>query len=233
MQETIKKHPSYGMLSFHRVHGAATPLFGSSVQHRDTIRLTLKEGEVKRSLNTDWYFGGKQLFEVEMSLSQFAELITSLNMGDGIPVTILSTETQRKIESCPFESKAELHQKEFQEHLRKTYEKSQTLLQQVKERLSTKKALTKKEKEEMLTTLTTLSYDIGSNVDFQFKQFQKQMEKTVQEAKGEIEAFYQNRVMEASKQGLQLQGNPVNMIEVDNEEIGENTDEQKENSSYN
>ena len=90
MQETIKKHPSYGMLSFHRVHGAATPLFGSSVQHRDTIRLTLKEGEVKRSLNTDWYFGGKQLFEVEMSLSQFAELITSLNMGDGIPVTILS-----------------------------------------------------------------------------------------------------------------------------------------------
>ena len=162
MQETINKHPSYGMLSFHRVHGAATPLFGSSIQHRDTIRLTLKEGEVKRSLNTDWYFGGKRLFEVEMSLSQFAELITSLNMGDGIPVTILSTEKQGKIESCPFESKAELHQKEFQEHLKKTYEKSRALIRKVKERFSDKKALTKKEKEEILSTLTTLSYDIGS-----------------------------------------------------------------------
>ena len=54
MQETIMRHPSYGMLSFHRVTGAATPLFGSSIQHRDTIRLTLKEGEVKRSLNKDW-----------------------------------------------------------------------------------------------------------------------------------------------------------------------------------
>ena len=225
MQETIMKHPSYGMLSFHRVTGAATPLFGSSIQHRDTIRLTLKEGEVKRSLNTDWYFGGKQLFEVEMSLSQFAELITSLNMGDGIPVTILSTETQKRIKSCPFESKAELHQKEFQEHFRKTYEKSRVLLRQVKERFSTKKALTKKEKEEILTTLTILSNDIGSNIDFQLKQFQEQMEKTVQEAKGEIEAFYQNRVMEASKQGLQLQGNPVDMIGVDDTEIEENINE--------
>jgi len=214
MQETIKKHPSYGMLSFHRVTGAATPLFGSSIQHRDTIRLTLKEGEVKRSLNKDWYFGGKQLFEVEMSLSQFAELITSLNMGDGIPVTILSTEAQKRIEPCPFESKTELHQREFQEHLRKTYEKSRVLLRQVKERFSTKKALTKKEKEEILNILNTLSYDIGSNVDFQVKQFQEQMEKTVQEAKGEIESFYQNRMIEASKQGLQLQGNPVDMIEV-------------------
>ena len=214
MQETIKKYPSYGMLSFHRVTGAATPLFGSSIQHRDTIRLTLKEGEVKRSLNKDWYFGGKQLFEVEMSLSQFAELITSLNMGDGIPVTILSTEAQKRIEPCPFESKTELHQREFQEHLRKTYEKSRVLLRQIKERFSTKKALTKKEKEEILNILDTLSYDIGSNVDFQVKQFQEQMEKTVQEAKGEIEAFYQNRMMEASKQGLQLQGNPVDMIEV-------------------
>ena len=225
MQETIKKHPSYGMLSFHRVRGAATPLFGSSIQHRDTIRLTLKEGEVKRSLHTDWYFGGKQLFEVEMSLSQFAELITSLNMGDGIPVTILSTETQRKIEPCPFESKAELHQKEFQEHLRKTYEKSRALIRQISERFSDKKALTKKEKEEILNTLDTLSYDIGSNVDFQLKQFQEQMEKTVQEAKGEIEAFYQNRMMEASKQGLQLQGNPVDMIEVGDKEVGENINE--------
>ncbi len=160
-----------------------------------------------------------------MSLSQFAELITSLNMGDGIPVTILSTEMQGKIESCPFESKAELHLKEFQEHLRKTYEKSRALLQQIKERFSDKKALTKKEKEEILTTLTTLSYDIESNVDFQLKQFQEQMEKTVQEAKGEIEAFYQNRVMEAYKQGLQLQGNPVDMIGVDDKEIEENINE--------
>ena len=117
------------------------------------------------------------------------------------------------------------YKKEFQEHFRKTYEKSRVLLRQVKERFSTKKALTKKEKEEILTTLTILSNDIGSNIDFQLKQFQEQMEKTVQEAKGEIEAFYQNRVMEASKQGLQLQGNPVDMIGVDDTEIEENINE--------
>lgn len=214
MISKYKKHPSYGMLSFHRVTGAPTPLFGSSIQHKDTIRLTLKEGEVKRDLHTDWYFGGKQLFEVEMSLSQFAELITSMNMGDGIPVTILSTEAQGRIEPCPFESKAELHRKEFKEHLKRTYEKSQNFIKTISERFSSKKALTKKEKEEILRSLTTLSYDIGSNVDFQFAQFQKQMEKTVQEAKGEIEAFYQNRVYQAVGL-LENNSNPVELIEME------------------
>lgn len=41
-------HPSFGMLSFSRVHGGHSNLFGSSIQHRNTIHMVLKEGTVSR-----------------------------------------------------------------------------------------------------------------------------------------------------------------------------------------
>jgi len=39
-------HPSFGMLSFSRTHGGHSNLFGSSIQHRDTIHMVLKEGTI-------------------------------------------------------------------------------------------------------------------------------------------------------------------------------------------
>ena len=35
-------HPSYGMLQFSRTTGGKTSLFGSSIKHKDTIRLKVK-----------------------------------------------------------------------------------------------------------------------------------------------------------------------------------------------
>ena len=51
------KHPSFGMLSFRRTHGGHSNLFGSSIQHNDTIHMVLREGKVTRGLNEDWYVG--------------------------------------------------------------------------------------------------------------------------------------------------------------------------------
>ena len=39
------KHPSYGMLQFCRTTGSPRALFGSSIQHGDTITMYLREGE--------------------------------------------------------------------------------------------------------------------------------------------------------------------------------------------
>ena len=86
--ENKDKHESYGMLQFSRVSGGAKALFGSSIQHKDTIVMRLKEGEVSRELNSDYFFGENEIVECEMSYSQFAEAITSMNMGTGVPVTI-------------------------------------------------------------------------------------------------------------------------------------------------
>ena len=117
MFDNLEKHPSYGMLLFSRRSGGTTPLFGSSIQHKDIIALTLKHGEVSRLLNSDKYFGDKVIAEVEMSYSQFAEAITSLNVGDGVPVTIRYTEKDGYVKERPFVDKRKQFETEFSEHL--------------------------------------------------------------------------------------------------------------------
>ena len=62
--------------------------------------------------------------------------------------------------------------------------------------------------------------NIGSNLDFVAKSFTEQIDKTVMEAKGEIEAFYQNKIssiahaaiMEQKEDMLRLE-NPVDIDE--------------------
>ena len=84
-----EKHESYGMLGFSRV--TITPpagLFGSSIKHGNLIVLRIHQAERRRDYQRDWISAGERLIEVQMSASQFADAITSMNIGDGVPITI-------------------------------------------------------------------------------------------------------------------------------------------------
>lgn len=188
-------HPSYGTLLFSRTSsGGKTPLFGSSIQHRDTICMTLHHASIERGLNRDWIHGDKVIAEVEMSYSQFAEAITSMNIGTGVPVTVRWTEKDGKIPPCDFVSKREQFEDEFKTQRKNATRVSEELIQEVTELFNQKGTLKKADKEDILRKLNKLKMDIGINTDFIVNQFNEQMDKTVMEAKGEIEAFYQNKV---------------------------------------
>lgn len=191
---TKTSHPSYGTLAFSRRTGGATPLFGSSIEHRDTIAMTLYHADITRGLHSDSIYGDKKIAEVEMSYSQFAEAITSMNMGSGVPVTIRWTEKDGRIPACDFVSKREQFADEFKEHVNKAMDDSQNLIKEVLDLFNQKKTLTKADKENIMKKLSKLSQNIGCNMDFIADQFNEQMDKTVMEAKGEIEAFCQNKV---------------------------------------
>lgn len=187
-------HPAYGMLSFSRRTGSKTPLFGSSIEHRDTIAMTLKHGDITRGLSTDWFYGDKIIAEVEMSYAQFAEAITSMNMGSGVPVTVRYTEKDGRIPECDFVSKKEQFQDELKERLSNATEISRSLISEVQKLFDEKKTITKSDKAEIINKLTKVASEINGNVNFTYEMFNEQMDKTVVEAKGEIEAFYQNKV---------------------------------------
>ena len=57
-----------------------------------------------------------------------------------------------------------------------------------------KKSLNKADKEDIINKLTQIASAINTNVNFTYKMFNEQMDKTVMEAKGEIEAFCQNKL---------------------------------------
>lgn len=203
MQNTTNEtHPSYGMLGFSRVTSSGgTTLFGSSIQHKATMRLQLMSGEVQRGLNKDWYHGRKLLYEVEMSQTQFAELITNPNSGDGIPVTIRYLDG-KYVDAPDFVDKKDQHVQEFREKLSDTYEDTRKLISNVRDIFSSKKALTKSERDDVLSMLDHISQNIGSNMDFAMRMFNEQVDQTVSEAKGEIEAFTQNKLLQIASMKL-------------------------------
>jgi hypothetical protein len=194
MFENKEKHPSYGMLSFNRTSGGVTNLFGSSIQHRDTIRMRLKEGEIDRHLNSDYYFGHKEIVEVEMSYSQFAEAITSMNQGSGVPVTIKYIQGKGRIEDCPFTDKRTQFENEFKNDITRQNELANNLIEETQKLFDEKKTFNKADKENILKILHKLKQEIGCNTEFTYEMFNEQMDKTTLEAKGEIEAFMQNKI---------------------------------------
>ena len=211
-------HPSYGTLLFNRAYGGKTPLFGSSIEHSNVITMELRHANITRGLNRDYIYGNKPIAIVEMSYSQFAEAITAFGQGTGIPVTIRYTEKDGRISSCDFISKREQFTDEFKGKTKEAMNESQQLIQDVTDLFSQKKALTKADKEAVISKLRKLSMDLGCNLDFIADQFNEQMDKTVMEAKGEIESFCQNKInsiasgslVEHREDILKLE-NPVNI----------------------
>lgn len=191
---TRTSHPSYGTLAFRRQTGGATPLFGSSIEHRDTISMTLYHADITRGLHNDSIYGKNPIAKVEMSYSQFAEAITSMNMGSGVPVTIRWTEKDGRIPPCDFISKREQFIDEFKEKRKEATKESQQLIQDITDLFNSKKTLTKADRVAILRKLSSLNMDISRNMDFIADQFNEQVDKTIMEAKGEIEAFCQNKI---------------------------------------
>lgn len=203
MKREIYRHSAFGMVSFGRVTGGDNVLFGSSIKHNDRIRLTIKHGEQDRTLHEDRYYGRKRIVEVEMSYSQFAECITAMNVGNGVPCTIQYTEKDGRIPAIEENnSKREQFRNEFSDTISKAMEQVQMQINQIQESIDTKKSLGVKDRKEIISQLRQVKYNIGCNLDFCVSQFDEQMDKSTMEAKGEIEAFCQNKINSIAQAAL-------------------------------
>lgn len=203
MERETFKHPAFGMIGFSRISGGEKVLFGSSIKHNDRIVMTLKHGKQDRQLHNDSYFGRGIIAEVEMSYSQFAECITAMNVRDGVPCTIRYTEKDGHIPAIvKNNSKKEQFRQEFSDTILKAMKQVQEEIDAVQKSLDDKKNLGVKDRKEMISKLQQIKYNIGSNLDFCVNQFDEQMEKTTMEAKGEIEAFCQNKINSITQAAL-------------------------------
>jgi len=84
----VFNHPSYAIIGLSRITGTRS-LFNSPFAHQGFMRLRIGRAEKHRHLSNDWIHSlGQPLIEVDLSYSQFAEFLTSANIGDGVPCTI-------------------------------------------------------------------------------------------------------------------------------------------------
>ena len=196
MAEQREKHPSYGMVGFSRItHGGArggTNLFGSSLSHHHTIALRIKQATKIRSLNEDRYYGDETIIEVEMSPAQFAEAITTLNVGDGVPCTVRRIGKQG-VENCPETSMRQLFEAEFEDACVETSDIAFNLIKKA-EALLDQKTVKVSDRKELLELLRKISINLRSNLPFIGTQFNEAMDKVVTDAKSSFEAAITHRI---------------------------------------
>jgi hypothetical protein len=196
-----QKHESFGVIQISRssAGGKGMNLFDSSIRHSHVINLAICRATKYRQHGRDSVHGGEELIEVTMSPTQFADMITNLNNGSGTPVTIQHI-AHKQMEPCPVENTVMLHAEEFKEQM-KIFARRLTETQKEAKEIATKK-MSKKDAQEWMHKIDFLTQEIASNIPFFNKCFAEQMDKTVTEAKGEVEAFVQNRIVDAGMQAL-------------------------------
>jgi hypothetical protein len=210
--EIPESHESYGMVGLSRYSSSGkVSLFGSPLQHKQCISLVIKRGRVDRSMNMDRYYGKEQLIEIDLSEAQFAELITSMNRGDGVPCTIKRLQGA-KIEEPPYKSYADKLADEFKAKMHNIsagFESSMDSINQILE----KKNVGKADKEEIKKHIGKINSFLNSSLPFVADQFQEQTDEVVSKAKMEVLSFINEAARKAGLESGDVQG----MIAIDNE----------------
>ena len=191
MNEPREEHPSYGSISFQRVtHGGSVSMYGSSIKHNNYVMMEISESVVQRSLSADWRHNRRFLLRARMSATQFADIITGFGQGGGHPITLefVSGDEENRPDP-PFTSKGEQFKVETDEFFLKVRKQINDLVQQandlaIKPRMGAARQLAK--------DIGFLHQQITGNMDFLHEQFMRQMQRTVLEAKSEVDAHVAN-----------------------------------------
>lgn len=201
-------HESYGLARFSRVSGGARQLFGSHLRgHNTFISLTISRAKRIHDLSRDWYSsaGMGNLIEVHLSAAQFAELLTTMNMGEGVPCTI-SRLDGKMVENPPDEdTETEKVKTGFKGKTDQLAQKLEAFKKEVGE-LFAKKSVGKRDREEVLKQIGLFIQEVRCNMPFVLESFEESTEKITTTAKAEVEAFATHAVQLA---GLEALGAPA------------------------
>lgn len=87
-ERTIRSHPAYAMISASR--GSGSPiLFGSALDmHNGFITVSIRTAEMIQDRVDDRAFPRQHLVEVKMSYAQWAEFVSTISFGSGVPCTL-------------------------------------------------------------------------------------------------------------------------------------------------
>ena len=200
------EHPTFGTLHFSRGQGTARPLFGSSIEHSTRISLTISNAHLWRNLNRDWIHSDKKIVEVEMSPTQFADAITSLNSGD-IPVTIRYIRGDDSIDywqDAPFQNKVQQFNAEFEKDIVELSKEFDEVI---------KLAEDTKAQKRLIKALELLKQGFKNNLPFVNESFSDQMEHTVKEAKGAVEGYITGLVQQYGIEAIRNQAPRISEAE--------------------
>lgn len=189
LEDTRETHPAYGMILATHVTGAAT-LAGSDFKHQNYIAIEVRRGHLSSNLSNDRWHGDQSVVRLSLSEAQWATFVSAMNVGFGVPCTLEWTEKDGSIPRIePLSDRAQMFKGEVKQTMQDALDKMQAAYDA---------APTKKLRE----TIASAMQEIRSNVSFVEDQFAEHMEKTVERAKIEVNAYVTNAVHRAGLQAL-------------------------------
>ena len=210
-------HPSYAVVQISRVSGKAE-LFDSSIAHQHYITLRVCRATKHSDGSHDFIFAGERLIEVAMSETQFARVITSMNMGSGAPCTLQSLDGEM-VDQPEREDLLNTHKNMVEDKLKDVMESQLAIGKQVAEWRKQKHRPTLKELDTLAQELHCTAAHFELNMGYYASCFEGHMEEVVDEAKAEIET---HMLASAGRLGLEQKELPV--IEGPNKPVEWNSD---------
>lgn len=191
--DNATSHPSYGMIgiSHAQVSGGGYNLFGSPLEtHHTVMCISIRRCERDHTLGRDWFFGRDEIIEVMLSPMQFAELITTPNVGNGVPCTIRHLHGEI-IDNPPSEATERVKVKtHFADDMKKLAGRLKKMQADVNTVLSKPKSEIKPgELADLKNRIQLFVQDIESNIPFMLESFDEATDKVTTSAKAEIDAF--------------------------------------------
>lgn len=200
MSSKYETHPSWGLAVFHRASGTGKRLYGSELRHHETIRFQLTVAKETRDLSQEWRFSGEVLFEVEFTPAQFAQLLTTMNVGSGVPCTI---DYRIDLGRQKYEA-SEAKDEKFKQELSQDEQAIYAHLNELEAHLDLVK-MTVKDRDSLKGRVAKVKQIIRSGIPFVVSQYRDHMEKVVTDAKAQVEAFVTGVVTRTGLEALRKQ----------------------------
>ncbi|HDZ2231903.1 hypothetical protein [Klebsiella pneumoniae] len=201
--ETIQSHPAFGLVKTSRVHTTGIRLFDSELKHHEYIEIGVYEAEMtmdrehptpRRST-----YKRRPIVEIRLSQAQWAAMVSSFGVGDGVPCTI-SYRSSGDAERLPDIAEQKSLRDKFESQIEATASKEiERIMDEVARlgELVKKGRAGKRDLEDVYASLRAATANLPSNLSFSTRLMQESMDKIVSSGKAEIEAYVSGAAMRA------------------------------------
>lgn len=193
-------HPAFAQIGVSRISGRRY-LYGSDFHHNSYIRIRINGSVLGRDLSHDWPHATERYIEVDLSEAQWATFVSSLNIGEGVQCTLVS----RNGVSIPEIPEPTDRREQFSSEAAAYMEKAKNNLVDLRTAINDLK-MPEKQKKALLDHLGSVERNIGENLRFVAKSFSEHVERNVEKAKVEVNAYVTQTIGRAGMEAIQRYG---------------------------
>ena len=172
-----------GLIQINRTYGGRNILFGSNIPHDTCMKLTISQAYVDRCFNENHYYPKNKLIEIELSPSQYAEMITNLNHGVGVPCTITRFMEERVANDLKLNDELNLVKTEYAKAVDKIMDEIRNTIYEIPD----DKSMSPKKIRDLKHDLANMLYRLTQEAPFMKERFDETLDKIFVEAKASID----------------------------------------------